>query len=80
MQFTYSDSLLTHGSIMRHGVHAKGHFLLRVLVKFLPHGKCLRNHFALFDPLGLIVTSTNNSDGGTQQGLGRINKECSEIK
>lgn len=60
---------LTHWSIMRHGVHAKGHFLLRVLVKLLPHGKCLSNHLALFDPLGLIVTSTNNSDGGTQRGL-----------
>lgn len=54
---------------MRHGVHAKGHFLLWVLVKLLPHGKCLSNHLALFDPLGLIVASTNNSDGGAQKGV-----------
>lgn len=47
-------------------MHAKGHFLVRILVKLLPHGKCLSNHLALFDPLGLIVASTNNSDGGTQ--------------
>lgn len=52
---------------MRHGVHAEGHFLLRILVKLFPHGKCLGNHLALFDPLGLIVTSTNNSDGGAQR-------------
>lgn len=63
---------LTHWSIMRHGVHAKGHFLLRILVKLLPHGKCLSNHLALFDPLGLIVASTNNSDGGTQRGLEKL--------
>lgn len=64
---------LTHWSIMRHGVHAKGHFLLRVFVKLLPHGKCLRNHLALFDPLGLIVASTNYPDGGTQRGFEKSN-------
>lgn len=56
---------------MRHGVHAKGHFLLWVLVKLFPHGKCLSNHLALFDPLGLIVASTNNSYGGAQKGVGK---------
>lgn len=61
--------ILTDWSIMRHGVHAKGHFLLWVLVKLFPHSKCLGNHLALFDPLGLIVASTNDSDGGTQRRL-----------
>lgn len=48
-------------------MHAEGHFLLWVLVKLFPHGKRLGNHLALFDPLGLIVASTNNSDGGAQR-------------
>lgn len=63
---------------MRHGVHAKGHFLLWVLVKLFPHGKCLSNHLALFDPLGLIVASTNNSYGGAQKGVKK--KSFSESK
>lgn len=71
---------LTHWSIVRHGVHAKGHFLFRVLVKLLPHGKCLCNHLTLFDPLGLIVASTNNSDGGTQKRLENKVKNKSNIQ
>lgn len=80
MQFSYYDcSFLTNWSIMRHGVHAKGHFLVRVLVKLLPHSKCLGNHLALFDPLGLIVASTNNSDGGTQRGLEECYKKLERL-
>lgn len=54
---------------MGHGVHAEGHFLFGVLVKLLPHRKCLSNHLTLLDPLGFIVTTANNPDMGT---LGRL--------
>lgn len=44
-------------------MHAEGHFLLRVLVELLPHGERFGDHLALFDPLGLVVAPTNNSEG-----------------
>lgn len=52
---------------MGHSVHAEGHFLFWVLVKLLPHRKCLGNHLALLDPLGFIVTAADNSGTGTKR-------------
>lgn len=51
---------------MGHGVHAEGHFLLRVLVKLLPHRERLGDHLALLDPLGLVVTAADDPDTGTK--------------
>lgn len=59
-----STEILTHWSIMGHGVHAEGQFLFWVLVKLLPQCKCLSNHLALLDPLGFIVAAANNPDTG----------------
>lgn len=56
---------------MGHGVHAEGHFLLWVLVKLLPHCKCLGNHLTLLDPLRFIVAAANYPDTETQRPVGQ---------
>lgn len=62
---------LTHWAIMRHSVHAEGQLLLRVLVKLLPHCKCLGDHLALLYPLRLVVAAADDPGEGKGRRDGR---------
>ena len=59
-----ASEILTHWTVMGHGVHAEGQFLLWVFVELLPHRKRFGNHLALLYPLGFIVTATNDPGRG----------------
>lgn len=51
-------------------MHAEGQFLLWVLVQLLPHSERFGDHFALLDPLGLVVTATNDPGAETNIHVG----------
>lgn len=53
--------MLTHGTLMRDSVHAKGQLFLRILLQLFPLRERLGNHLTLLDAFGLVVTSSNNS-------------------
>lgn len=55
-------------------MHAEGQFLLWVLVQLLPHGERFCDHFALLDPLGLVVAAANDPGAGISVQVGK--KQC----
>lgn len=53
--------MLTHRSLMRDSVNAKGQLFLWILLQLFPLRERLGNHLTLLDAFGLVITSSNDS-------------------